>query len=160
MLPEVNRPQAGSMDGSPLRFKLHLIINNLGEIIDFTFTAANVADNDKNLLTRMLGDLKGKLFGDKGYLTKLWEQFYENGLQIMTKIRKNMKNRLMPYFDRLWLMKRPVIESVNDILTTVFDLQHSRHRKAINAFVHMIATVIAYQFYPDKPAVKIPFLMA
>ncbi|GAB4494355.1 MAG: hypothetical protein OHK0019_20440 [Saprospiraceae bacterium] len=70
-----------------------------------------------------------------------------------------MKNQLVKWHHKLWLMKRGVIESVNDILMTVFDIDHTRHRSPINALFHLIAGLIAYDFYPSKPTVIIPGLL-
>lgn len=132
--------------------KLHLIVNNLGEIVRFQFTAANVADNNKNVLDKLLGGLKGKCFADKGYLTKHFEHFLQQGIQVVTKVRKNMKNALMSLHDKVWLKKRALIESINDLLMSVFDIDHSRHRSPWNAITHAIAGVAAYAYYPQKPA--------
>ena len=88
-------------------------------------------------------------------MTTLLNHFYEAGLKIVTKVKKNMKNKLMSLEERLLLKKRPLIEAINDILTSVFDLEHTRHRKPQNAFVHIVASLVAYQFYPDKPAVDL-----
>lgn len=137
-------------------FKVHLVINELGEIVNFMITSANVMDNNPEVLKRMLKDLQGHCFGDKGYLTKLFEEFYSSGLKMVTKIRKNMKNKLMDLTDRMWLLKRAVIESVNDILMTVCDIDHTRHRSPINAICHMMGGLIAYNFLDNKPAVHLP----
>ena len=91
--------------------------------------------------------LNGKRFGDKGYMTALFEEFYQQGLQLITKVRLNMKNKLKLLEDKLKLRKRAVVESVNDILTSVFDLEHTRHRSAVNAMAHMLAALTAYCFY-------------
>jgi Transposase DDE domain len=136
-------------------FKLHLVINHKGQMVNFVLTTGEVADNDKDLLINLLSELKGKLFGDKGYLTTLWNNFYEEGLKIVTKVKKNMKNKLVMLQERLLLKKRPVIEAIFDILTSVFDLQHTRHRKPQNAQVHILASLIAYQCYPKKPSIDI-----
>jgi hypothetical protein len=132
---------------------VHLVINSYGELINFLFTQGNVADNNHEVLRQLLADLKGECFGDKGYLTTLFEEFYEKGLHLVTKVRNKMKNRLIPLAQYLKLRKRAVIESVNDILTSVFDLEHTRHRSPVNALAHMLSALIAYCFYKDKPAV-------
>lgn len=131
--------------------KTHLIINELGQIVNVEITPANVSDNDDDLLKKMLKNLKGKCFGDKGYLTKLFEEFYLQGLTLITKVRKNMKNKLMKIDDKINLKKRALIESVNDILMTVFDIDHTRHRSPINALAHTFSGLIAYCFYENKP---------
>lgn len=136
--------------------KLHLVINNLGQIVHFVFTAANVSDNTKEVLDKLLVGLKGKCFADKGYLTKFFETFLRRGIQLITRIRKNMKNALMHLTDKYWLRKRAVIESVNDLLMTVFDIDHTRHRSPWNAIIHALAGLCAYDYYPNKPSVFIP----
>ncbi len=137
-------------------FKVHLVINNYGQIINFLFTQGNVADNNQALLQYMLADLQGQYFADKGYLSSLFEEFYLQGLQIVTKVRAKMKNKLLKLSDYLKLRKRALIESVNDILTSVFDLEHTRHRSPVNALAHMLSALIAYCFYEGKPAMFIP----
>jgi hypothetical protein len=137
-------------------FKVHLVINQMGQLVSVLFTSANIADNNHKVLRHLLSKLKGQCFGDKGYLTKLFEEFYSQGLQLVTKVRAKMKNQLLPLTDKIKLRKRAVIESVNDILTSVFDLEHTRHRSPVNAMAHMISALIAYCFYEDKPTVFIP----
>jgi len=87
------------------------------------------------------------------------EKNHENGLKLIHKLRKNMKNRLIQIQERYLLAKRAVIESVNDILASVFNLEHTRHRKIENAFVHILAGICAYHFYPDKPSINIPYAL-
>lgn len=140
-------------------FKIHLAINNLGEVMNFEFSTANITDNNSDLLRNLLKDLKGNCYGDKGYLTKIFAEFFEQGLKIISKVRQNMKNKLMPLHERFWLAKRAVIESVFDILMTVFDIDHTRHRSPHNAFAHMLGALIAYGFMEEKPSVIIPNLL-
>jgi hypothetical protein len=136
-------------------FKVHLVINNYGEIMNFLFTSGNVADNNHEVLHHLLEGLTGECYGDKGYLTALFEEFYEQGLQLITKVRNSMKNQLIPLAHYLKLRKRAVIESVNDILVSVFDLEHTRHRSPINALAHMLSALSAYCLYTDKPSVYV-----
>lgn len=137
-------------------FKAHLVINQYGQLVNFVITPGNVADNNGALLTELLADLKGQCFGDRGYLTKLFAAFYEQGLQIVTKLRRRMKNVLMPLSDKLNLRRRGLIESVNDLLTSVFDIEHSRHRSVANAQVNVLGGLIAYCFYDCKPSIVVP----
>lgn len=136
--------------------KLHLVINQLGQPVSFLLTPANVADNNHQVLHYLLDHLQGHCIGDKGYLSALFEQFYEQGLHLITKIRTKMKNHLLPLSHKLKLRKRALIESVNDLLMSVFDIDHSRHRNPYNAIAHTLSGLIAYCFYPNKPSVFIP----
>lgn len=136
--------------------KLHLVINNLGEIVAFKITPGNVADNNQNLLKELLDSLEGYCIGDKGYLTKLFEFFLQNRLRLVYKPQKNAKKLpVQNYLNRL-LDKRGVIESVFDILSSVCDIEHSRHRSAENAMVHILAALLAYQYLEEKPRVFLP----
>jgi len=132
--------------------KLHLVINNLGQVVNFLLTPANVADNNH----AVLHVLKGECYGDKGYMSRLFEHFYLQGLQIVTKLKTKMKNQLLPLAQRLRLKKRAVIESVNHMLTSVLDVEHTRHRNRFNALAHLFSGLIAYCFYETKPAVFVP----
>ena len=134
-------------------FKLHLICNTQGELCACKFTSGNVSDQTPVL--DMTTSMSGKLFGDKGYISSdLANKLQTQGLQLITGLRSNMKNKLMTLFDKLMLKKRSLIESVNNQLKNLFHLEHSRHRSVLNAFVHMLGAVIAFTFHPNKPAIK------
>jgi hypothetical protein len=127
-------------------FKLHLVTNQDGELMRFLITPANVADNNKQVLSFLLSDLQGKCYGDKGYLSAMLEELLEKGLHLVAKVRKNMKNMLLLFQDKLGLLKRGKIEAVNDILMSVCDIDHTRHRNPINALVQVLAGLAAYSF--------------
>ncbi len=137
-------------------FKLHLIVTTRGELLSFALTAGNVADNSKALVSRLAGDkLWGKLFGDKGYIsTQLFETLRERNIQLITSLRGNMKNKLLPLEDKLLLRKRSLIESINDELKNNCEVEHSRHRSSQNFLVHLFAALTAYTFLPKKPSLK------
>ncbi|GAA4456904.1 IS982 family transposase [Nibrella saemangeumensis] len=137
-------------------FKVHLVINQYGQLINFMLTAGNVADNSPAVLTQMLANLQGQCFGDRGYLTRLFAEFYQRGLHIITKLRRKMKPMLMPLADKLKLRRRGLIESVNDLLTSVFDVEHTRHRSVFNSQINVLAGLIAYCFYDHKPSIVVP----
>ena len=137
-------------------FKLHLVINNLGQIMNFLLTAGNLADTNEEVLKTWLVNLKGEGYADGGYLTKWFEFFYEKGLMLVTKISSNSKNSLVKMDQKIKLRKRAVIESVNDSLTSLFDIEHARHPKPVNAFAHLFSGLIAYCFYENKTSVYVP----
>lgn len=135
-------------------FKLHLVINDKGEIMAFKITAGNV--DDRKPVLDLVKNLIGKLVGDKGYISQqLFEQLYQQGLQLITKIKKNMKNKLMSATDKLLLRKRAIIESVNDQLKNISQIEHTRHRSVWNFTVNILAGLCAYIFQPKKPSIKI-----
>ena len=98
----------------------------------------------------------GKLVGDKGYISKeLFHELFVDGIQLITKVRNNMKNCLMSVSDKVLLRKRAVIESVNDELKNIAQLEHSRHRSFNNFVVNAVSALAAYCFFPKKPAISI-----
>ena len=135
-------------------FKLHLVINDKGELLAVHLTPGNTDDRKPlNVLTK---DLFGKLFGDKGYVSQhLFEELFKRGLELITTIRKNMKNSLMLLEDKILLRKRFIIETVNDQLKNISHIEHSRHRKPANFAVNLIAGLIAYQLQPKKPSLNL-----
>ena len=136
-------------------FKLHIVINDRGEILNFAITQANVDDRDPLKNERFLKEIFGKLFGDKGYISKqLVEILFTGGLHLVTGIRNNMKNSLMTMNDKIMLRKRSVIETVNDELKNICQVEHSRHRSFVNFIVNLLAGLAAYSFFPKKPSIK------
>lgn len=140
-------------------FKLHLVINDKGEIIAFQLTQGSVSDNNTNLLLTLCKQLFGKLYGDKGYLVKqaVFEQLFHSGVQLITKIKRNMKNKLMSVFDKLMLRKRSVIECVNDALKNICQIEHSRHRSIGGFIINLYSGIAAYHLLPKKPSIKSQF---
>src|SRR3982750_3378337 len=135
-------------------FKLHLVINEQGELLGLTLTPSNV--DDRRPVRKLVRQLWGKLFGDRGYISQeLFEQLWTEGVQLITKLKRNMKNKLMPILDKLLLRKRALIECVNDQLKNMSQIAHTRHRSAANGIVNMLAAVVAYTFQPKKPALDL-----
>src|SRR5690348_4338395 len=133
-------------------FKLHLVVNDRGELLAFCLTPGNL--DDRRPVPRLVRRLFGKLFGDKGYLSAaLAEQLLlTQGLQLITKLRKNMRAVLLPPLDRLLLRKRALIESINDQLKNICQIEHTRHRSPMNFLVHLFAGLAAYCHQPKKPS--------
>lgn len=137
-------------------FKLHLIINDRGEILSFYLTKANVDDRNIDVLTAMTKDVFGKLFGDKGYISKaLSELLFNDGIQLITKVKKNMKKQNLSDIDAILLRKRALIESVNDELKNMCKIEHTRHRSVNGFLVNLISGLTAYCFFPKKPSLNI-----
>ena len=104
----------------------------------------------------MTKNLFGKLFGDRGYISqKLFEFLLQQNIQLITTIKNNMKNRLMPLIDKILLRKRSTIETVNDQLKNISQIQHTRHRSVCNFFVNVIAGLIPYIHQDKKPSLSI-----
>ncbi len=133
-------------------FKLHIIVNECGELLSFKVTKGNT--NDRVPVKELCKNIKGKLFGDKGYIgKKLFEELWESGVQLITNVKKNMKNKLIPLEDKLLLRKRFIIETINDQLKNISDIEHSRHRSPTNFMVNLIAGLISYTWKDKKPSI-------
>ncbi|WP_397447926.1 IS982 family transposase [Polaribacter sp. R77954] len=136
-------------------FKLHIIINDKGEILNFTITQASEDDRNPLKKERFLDKIFGKIFADKGYIGKeLSKILFIDGIELITNIRNNMKNCLMTMSDKILLRKRSVIETVNDELKNICQIEHFRHRSFNNFLTNIISGLIAYSFLPKKPAIK------
>jgi len=136
-------------------FKLHLVINHQAEIVAFRLTAGNV--DDRNPVPEMLRNKIGKAYGDKGYVgEKLCKKLMKNGIQLFTRLKKNMKNKLIPLWDRMMLRKRALIESVINLLKTDCQIEHHRHRSKWNFLSHLLSGLGAYCLRLDKPRLFFP----
>lgn len=114
-------------------FKLHLVINERGELLNFVITPGNVDDRLPLKNKRFIKTIKGKLYGDKGYVSSpLAQSLFIDGIQLITGIRNNMKNCLMEMSDKILLRKRSIIETINDVLKNTCQVEHSRHRSFDN----------------------------
>jgi hypothetical protein len=135
-------------------FKLHLAVNDKGELLAVQFTPGNV--DDRKPVPYLSRRLYGKLFGDRGYISQsLAEQLWqERKLLLITKLRKNMKNRLMLMMDKILLRKRAIIETIIDQLKNISQIEHTRHRSPLNFFVNVLAGLIAYCHRPKKPSLN------
>ena len=135
-------------------FKLHIVINDRGEVLNFAITQANVDDREPLKNEGFLKAVFGKLFADKGYISdKLAQILFVNDIHLITSIRNNMKNSLMTMSDKIMLRKRSVIETVNDELKNICQVEHSRHRSFANFITNIVAGLIAYSFFPKKPSI-------
>lgn len=140
-------------------FKLHLIINDKGEILDFMLTQGNVDDREPLKNKSFHKKVFGKLVGDKGYISQtLFEQLFIDGIHLITKIRKNMKNSLMQIKDKILIRKRALIETVNDELKNMCQIEHTRHRGFTNFITNLLSGLIAYSFFPKKPSLNIEII--
>lgn len=135
-------------------FKLHLIVNEKGEILSFQITQGNVSDLSP--VETLSKGLWGKMFGDRGYISsKLFHKLMEQNLQIITRLRNNMKNKLMNIYDKFLLRKRAIIETINDQLKNISQIEHTRHRSPANFLINLLAGLIAYCHQKKKPSLHL-----
>ena len=139
-------------------FKLHLLCNEKGEIVNFVLTRANVDDRNGAVIDTLTDRVFGKLYADKGYISQsLFGRLWSEGIHVVTGLRSNMKQRLMPLYDKIMLRKRSIIETVNDMLKNVAQLVHTRHRSVHNFLMNLLAAMGAYCFFLSKPAVNFDY---
>lgn len=135
-------------------FKLHLVVNDRGDLLACQITPGNV--DDRKPLPHLARRLFGKLLGDKGYLSqRLFEALFAQGLELLTPLKKNMRNRLLPLSDKWLLRHRAIIETINDQLKNISQIEHSRHRSPTNFLVNVICGLIAYSHQPKKPSLHL-----
>lgn len=139
-------------------FKLHLVVNQRGQLAGVQITPGNI--DDRAPVRRIVKGLKGLLFADRGYIGQnLFEDLFAKGIKLITGIKKNMKNKLMDMNEKIMLRKRSISETVNDYLKNKMNISHTRHRSPANAFVHILSTLVTYCLNPRKPSISRPFLI-
>jgi hypothetical protein len=132
-------------------FKLHLVVNDEGELLAVCLTPGNT--DDRVPVRDLVEGLWGKLFADKGYISQLLtETLFDQNLYLVTKLKRNMRNKLMPLLDKLLLRKRSIIETITDQLKNISQIEHTRHRSLWNFLGNVAAGLIAYTWRPTKPS--------
>ena len=137
-------------------FKLHLICNECGELLNFMITPGDVDDRKPLEYKAFVEFIYGKLVGDKGYICKeLFDMLFVDGIQLLTKLRSNMKGALVTASDSILLRKRAIIETINDELKNIAQVEHSRHRCFDNFVVNTLGALAAYCCFPKKPCINL-----
>ncbi|MCQ2217387.1 MAG: IS982 family transposase [Paludibacteraceae bacterium] len=137
-------------------FKLHIVCNEKGEILNYMLTPGDIDDRKPLEYESFMEFIYGKLIGDKGYISKhLFNKLFVDGIQLITKLKSNMKGATMSVSDALLLRKRAIIETVNDELKNIAQVEHSRHRCFNNFIVNMLGAIAAYSLFPKKPEIRL-----
>jgi hypothetical protein len=135
-------------------FKLHLVVNDCGELLNLRLTPGNV--DDRNPVPDLLAGMQGKFFADKGYISQaLFDYLFKQDVELITRPRKNMKARLLSLTDAMLLRKRAIIESIIDQLKNISQIEHTRHRACTGFLWNLIAGLIAYCHQPKKPSLNL-----
>lgn len=128
------------------------MVNDQGELRSFFLTPGNV--DDRTPVPELTKGVFGLVCGDKGYISQaLFDTLFARGIKLVTPIRKNMKNRLMNLEEKRLLRKRSIIETINDQLKNISQIEHTRHRSVTNFLVHLVCGLIAYCHQDKKPAI-------
>ena len=140
-------------------FKLHLLVNECGELLNIQIMPGNV--DDRKPIPDLLKFMFGKVFADRGYVSQsLASQLFQDfGIEFFAKPKRNMKNRLMRLTDKLLARKRSIIETIIDQLKNISQIEHSRHRSPINAMINVICGLIAYCHQPKKPSLQMEWAL-
>ena len=137
-------------------FKLHIVTNDIGEIVSFYLSSGNVDNRNLSVVDNLTKHICGKMVGDKGYISqKLFEHLYLKGIQLITRLKKNMKPKLSKIEDQILLRKRAIVECVNDFLKNICNVDHTRHRKPLNFIVNLVSGLCTYSYLPKKPSIKL-----
>jgi len=141
-------------------FKLHLVVNEQGELLNVHVTPGNV--DDRKPVNTLLQSLFGKVFADRGYVSQsLTEQLLKDfGIEFFAKLKRNMKNRLMRLHDKLLSRKRSIVETIIDQLKNISQIEHSRHRSPVNFCVNLLCGLIAYCHQPKKPSLNMEWALS
>lgn len=135
-------------------WKFHLIINQLGQLVNVELTKGNVADNSKELLRKITTDFKGLLIGDKGYISSINDELLQKGINLVAKPRKNMKPiKHIPSVE-YYKKHRGLIETTNGLLKNKANIEHTRHRKVAHFEVNVWSALIAYSYNDKLPSIK------
>lgn len=140
-------------------FKLHLVVNERGELLNCMITPGNT--DDRKPVVDLLQQLFGKVFADRGYVSNtLAKTLLETyGIEFFAKPKRNMKPKLMRLHDKLLSRKRAIVETIIDQLKNISQIEHSRHRSPVNFMVNVICGLIAYCHQPTKPAINLHFAL-
>ena len=146
-------------------FMMFLKMNCLGKSTGINFidsTALNVCRNQRihnhKVFKGLAKNILGKMFGDRGYISQSLADFlWGNGIQLITKLKKNMKVKNLSQWDSVLLRKRALIETVNYQLKNICKVQHTRHRSPNNFVLNLFGALAAYSFFPKKPSLNIQF---
>lgn len=135
-------------------FKLHLVADDEGNIVSFSLSSGNT--DDRKPVRQLLKAYTGKLFGDRGYISKkLKAELAEKGINFITTLKSNMKPQVLEAFDKALLRKRSIIETINDQLKNISQIEHSRHRSLTNCMVNVVAGLLAYSYQDKKPSLNL-----
>jgi len=135
-------------------FKLHIIVNHLGDIVAAKLTTGNI--DDRKPVRELSKGLLDKLYADKGYISKaLSADLAEDGVTLITTQKRNMKRKILSAWDRAMLSKRFIIETINDQLKNISQIEHSRHRSLHGFMLNLLGGLIAYCLKPQKPSLNI-----
>jgi len=135
-------------------FKLHVVINHRGELLAIKVTPGNV--DDRKGLMAIASNLFGKLYADKGYIGKEFaRKMKDKGIDLVTRVRKNMKKVVHSEFDQALLRQRSLVETVFDELKNLCQIEHTRHRSLSNFAVNLMAGIVAYCLSPAKPHIAV-----
>jgi Transposase DDE domain len=134
-------------------------VNEQGEILNLNITPGNV--DARKPVTKLMKSLFGKVFGDRGYVSKSLASklFQYQSIEFFAPPRRNMKNSLMRLTDKLLSRKRSIIETVIDRLKNISQIEHSRHRSPVNFGVNVLCGLIAYCHQPKKPSLHIDWAL-
>lgn len=130
--------------------KLHQIINDEGEILDFMITIGNHLNRSPSMKGFLVKSLLIKDSSVRHYLNRLLSMECA-----ITKTRRNMKNCVVHIYHKILLNKIALIETVNDELKNIYQIEHTRDCSFENFITSLLSGLITYSFFPKKPCMNI-----
>ena len=137
-------------------FKLHIICNELMQILEFTITPGNT--DDREGLEMIWNDIFGMIIADAGYIgKKRQEKAFNLGKRLLTAVKANMK-KMMTFMQHILLKLRQRVETVYSVLKLRLGIETTLPRSPLGYFAHYIWCILAYQFkkYCDYVFNKVP----
>ncbi len=130
-----------------------LVLNDQGALLAAWCTPGHM--DNRQPVPKLARRLLGKLVGDRGSLSHdLFTRLWTHGVQLVTKLKKKMKNQLLPLLDKILRRKRTLVETVTDQLKNLCQIEHTRHRRLTNFVVNLLAALIAYTYQEKKPSLN------
>jgi transposase len=124
-------------------FKLHIIVNELMQILELRITPGNT--DDRKGLDMMWNTIFGMIIADAGYLGKKWqEKAARLGKRLLTAVKANMK-KIMTNTQHELLKLRQYVEIVFSVLKVRLGLETSLPRSPLGHFAHYLWCLTAYQ---------------
>lgn len=115
-------------------------------------TPGDIDGRDPLKMVSFVAFIYGKLVGDKGYIgQEIFNKLFIAGIQLITKLKNNMKGDIRSMYDRILLRKRAIIETINDELKNIAQIEHTRHQSFQDFIVNLIGGIAAYCLFQKKP---------
>lgn len=135
--------------------KLHLIMNQSGDIVSTALSNGHTADI--KMVEQLVEGLKAKLYADRGYISQeLRLKLKDQHIDLIIYHRKNIQSVQLSKEDEYHLKQRNKIETLFSLLKGTYNLVTSKARSVIGYFAGIYASLCAYQLcHQNKPTIQV-----